>query len=369
MYDVLIAGGGVAGLGCAIDLARRGARVAVVEKQRYPFHRVCGEYVSNEVLPYLDRLGVDPVALGATRISRFSLHSPGGKRMDAALELGGFGLSRYVLDAALAEQAARAGADVQQGCEVRDVRFEGDEFSVLVGAQWLSARVVLGCHGKRSKLDRTLGRSSFARRSDYVAVKRHHTGEFPDNLVSLYTFADGYCGVSRVERGNINVCYLTTGKRLRSAGSVEALTRQNLAQNAALRAVLQPTSPQMDRPLVISQIDFRPKPLVDEHVLMLGDAAAVIHPLCGNGMAMALRTAHFASGFVAAFLRGESSRSGLERRFAETWRAAFGLRRRVGALLQPLLETPRLSQLTCGLGRTFPTMATRAIRLSHGRPF
>src|SRR5690349_12812097 len=96
--DILLIGGGLAGLAAALDLARRGHQVTVVERKQYPFHKVCGEYVSNEVLPYLRRLGADPAELGPAAISKFLLSSPGGLTLTSPLDLGGFGVSRYLLD-------------------------------------------------------------------------------------------------------------------------------------------------------------------------------------------------------------------------------------------------------------------------------
>ena len=93
--DVLLIGGGLAGLAAALDLAGRGHRWRVVERKQYPFHRVCGEYVSNEVLPYLRRLGADPAALDPAAIEQFLLSSPGGRPLTSPLDLGGFGVSRY----------------------------------------------------------------------------------------------------------------------------------------------------------------------------------------------------------------------------------------------------------------------------------
>ncbi|RZK14744.1 MAG: FAD-dependent oxidoreductase, partial [Hymenobacter sp.] len=96
--DVALIGGGLAGLAAALDLAGRGHRVVVVERKQYPFHKVCGEYVSHEVGPYLRRLGADPAPLGPASISRFHLSSPAGRVLASPLDLGGFGVSRYQLD-------------------------------------------------------------------------------------------------------------------------------------------------------------------------------------------------------------------------------------------------------------------------------
>ena len=71
--DAVLIGGGLAGLAAALDLSGRGHRVLVVERKQYPFHRVCGEYVSHEVSPYLRRLGADPAPLGPATLTKFQL--------------------------------------------------------------------------------------------------------------------------------------------------------------------------------------------------------------------------------------------------------------------------------------------------------
>lgn len=69
--DVLIIGGGLAGLASAIHLSQKGLNVTLIEKSAYPKHKVCGEYISNEILPYLLWLGADVSALHPTHISKF----------------------------------------------------------------------------------------------------------------------------------------------------------------------------------------------------------------------------------------------------------------------------------------------------------
>src|SRR5688572_19390952 len=99
MKDVIIVGGGLAGLVNAIVLAKAGLQVVLIEKKQYPFHKVCGEYVSNEVLPFFHSLGIFPENLGASHISRLQVSSPSGQRvLHMPLDLGGFGISRYALD-------------------------------------------------------------------------------------------------------------------------------------------------------------------------------------------------------------------------------------------------------------------------------
>ena len=110
----------------ALGLAKAGLRVTLVEKKAYPFHRVCGEYVSNEVLPFLRALGADVSSLGPARISRFRLSSPTGKTLDAHLDLGGFGISRFTLDHHLYQLAQQQGVNFILQQTAQEVTFAGD---------------------------------------------------------------------------------------------------------------------------------------------------------------------------------------------------------------------------------------------------
>ncbi|MEM1214789.1 MAG: FAD-dependent oxidoreductase, partial [Bacteroidota bacterium] len=126
---ILIIGGGLAGLTAALDLRQAGYAVTVLEKGELPRHKVCGEYISNEVLPYLQRLGVDPFAFGATRMERMELSTEQGKRVSSPLPLGGFGISRHCLDGQLKTQLLQAGGLVIQD-EVRRIERAGEVFTL-----------------------------------------------------------------------------------------------------------------------------------------------------------------------------------------------------------------------------------------------
>jgi len=118
-FEVIIIGGGLAGLTNAIHLLQANIKVLLIEKNEYPKHKVCGEYISNEVLPYLFSLDIDPFKIGAQKISRFLLSTPKSKSIEAKLPLGGFGISRYTLDAALAKKSARKWSSYSKGYRIR----------------------------------------------------------------------------------------------------------------------------------------------------------------------------------------------------------------------------------------------------------
>ncbi|HLL93546.1 MAG TPA: FAD-dependent oxidoreductase, partial [Spirosoma sp.] len=198
MQDVIIVGGGLAGLVSALELARAGRTVTLVERKTYPFHKVCGEYVSNEVRQYVESLGVNLRNLGAADIRRFQVSSPSGRLLESALDLGGFGISRYVLDHELYQLGQAASVAFRLGKSVDEILFADNRFTVtLSDGTLLTSRLVLGTFGKRSKLDKSLNRSfthqpTGANRSAYVGVKYHVRVDLPDDVIALHNFSDGY---------------------------------------------------------------------------------------------------------------------------------------------------------------------------------
>jgi len=371
--DILLIGGGLAGLTAALDLAGRGHRVAVVERKQYPFHKVCGEYVSNEVLPYLRRLGADPAGLAPASIGQFLLSSPGGRALTAPLDLGGFGVSRYALDDFLYQLAVARGVTFHLKNTVTDVAFDpaADLHRVaLADGRTLTARVVLGTYGKRAALDRQLQRTFFAQRSPYLGVKYHlRLPGFPRDLIALHNFADGYAGISAVEDNKLCFCYLTSTNNLKRHGSIPAMEQQVLAKNPRLREILDSAEVLYPQPEVINEISFAPKQPIEQHVLMCGDAAGLITPLCGNGMAMALHGAALAAAATHDFLRGTTTRATMETTYSRAWRAQFGTRLRVGRAVQGLFGGPVLSELVVSGLRHWPGAVQALMRRTHGQEF
>src|SRR5262245_24228421 len=108
-YDVAIIGGGLAGLAAGILLSKQGHSVVLLEKEKYPFHKVCGEYISMESWEFLESLGVPLSQMQLPLIDTLFLTSTNGKSFQTQLPLGGFGISRYKLDSCLAEIAVKSG--------------------------------------------------------------------------------------------------------------------------------------------------------------------------------------------------------------------------------------------------------------------
>lgn len=367
-FDIVIIGGGLAGLSSAIHLSKANLNVLVIEKNSYPKHKVCGEYISNEVLPYLAFLDIDVFSLGAKKISKFQLSTTKGRLMSSTLPLGGFGISRFCLDHTLAKKAIQVGTEILQD-SVEDVKFLNDMFSVETKkTNQFHAKIVIGAYGKRSNLDVKLHRQFIKRKSPYLAVKTHVKGHFPDDLVALHNFEGGYCGVSKVENDTINLCYITNFNAFKRYKDINDFQEKIVFKNNLLKEIFKKTTPVFEQPLSISQISFDAKKPIDNHIIMCGDTAALIHPLCGNGMSMAIRSAQMASILIIKYFNSETSdRDALEKQYLREWNRTFKSRLKTGHMIANVFNQPKTSEILMQGLKWFPWIVPYIIKQTHGK--
>ena len=365
--EVLIIGGGLAGLTSAIHLTKMGCKVIVIEKNSYPKHKVCGEYISNEVLPYFNWLNVNIEDLKPTHIKTLQFSSESGRTIETQLPLGGFGISRYTLDEFLYRKALSQNCEIIED-QVNEVIFKDDYFEVyLASGKIINSEVVLGGFGKRSNLDVKMKRNFIEQKSPWLGVKSHYQGEFDETVVGLHNFKGGYCGVSKVEDNLLNICYLTNFKEFKKFKNIEEFQEKVVSQNPHLKNILENSKSVFEKPLTISQICFEKKENVENHILMMGDTAGLIHPLCGNGMAMAIHSAKLASEQTINFLSGKISRQEMEQNYSSNWNKNFRNRLRYGRLLGSTFEHSKLSEALTNLITYFPFLLPIIIRKTHGK--
>lgn len=367
--EVLIIGGGLAGLTAAIHLSKIGLNVILIEKNEYPKHKVCGEYISNEVLPYLNYLDLNISNLQPSNITNLEFSTVSGKIIKTALPLGGFGISRYTLDEYLYKKAIANGCKIIQDT-VTSIVFEEEEFTVTTSDKTIfKSKVVIGAFGKRSTIDQKLNRNFIQKKSHWLAVKSHYSGDFPNDLVGLHNFKGGYCGVSKVENNSINICYLADYKTFKKYRNIADYQEHVVFQNPHLRTIFSKSKLLFENPLTISQISFDKKQSVENHILMIGDTAGLIHPLCGNGMAMAIHSAKIVSELVAQYYNHEiKSRAELESRYETEWNSNFKDRLRMGRFLSNLLQKQKLSAILLRMLIIFPFLLPIIIKKTHGKP-
>ncbi len=343
--------------------------VLLFEEKKYPFHRVCGEYVSNEVIPFLKESHLFPGELSPTKITKFHLTSTTGKSLKMPLDLGGFGISRCTFDSWLANKALESGVEIKHE-RIVESSFSSDRHLLKSrdGGEYES-RVVIGAFGKRSMLDKSLNRSFAQKRHPYIGVKYHiKTNEVVHDVVELHNFSGGYCGANQVEGSVHNLCYLSHRDNLKKYGSIEEMEKHILMKNPHLKRIFSNSDFLFEKPEVINEITFEKKEPVFDHILMSGDSAGMITPLCGNGMAMAIHSAKILSELVIENLKNGFDRSKLEMDYTKSWNAHFAKRLWVGRRIQTLFGSPFTSEFAVTLGKAFPPFAKTLMKQTHGDP-
>ncbi len=367
---MIIVGGGLAGLTAAVHLSQSALAVLVIEKKHYPHHKVCGEYVSNEVLPYFARLGVQFEDLAPPCIDTLVLSTVNGDSVRTPLPLGGFGLSRFAFDHALYQKAVSNKVDFMFKA-VTDIQFKHGLFNVHIDGQMiLNGIFVIGAYGKRSALDKILKRGFVHKKSHWLAVKAHYNYDgFLANQVELHNFKGGYAGLSKTETGAVNFCYLANYGNFKEEGSIAEFNTKVVAQNPFLSNFFKQATPIFDAPMAIAQIVFGKKKAVENHMLMCGDTAGMIHPLCGNGMAMAIHSGKIAAEGIVQFFNGSiKTREALENSYQVGWERLFGRRLWWGRQLQSLFLNDKLAAIGVKAAIASPTLLRTIIKSTHGVP-
>lgn len=374
-YDAIIIGAGLAGCSTAIQLAQRGHQVLLLEQQKYPSHKLCGEFLSVEVIAIFERLGIlDAVrAAGAVPIRHASVSTCTGQSFYSDLPGTALGLSRYQLDWILMQRAQSSGATCQDGTRVTAVSGNLRQgFTVQTRQDSFTARLVIGAYGKRSGLDRNLSRPFMRQPSPFIASKAHYTGLELPSVVELHAFPGGYCGLSQVEAGRVNVCWIAQGEKMKAAvmrGETGAIAdpRQALLLNPVLADRLASMDCLADATQSLSQITFELKEKFHQDIWMIGDTAGMIAPLCGDGMAMALRSAELAVPLAIAFLKPNGLEiETLKRRYTRAWNQEFRLRLQLGRLMHYGFIHPAIAHIGVMLCDQIPGLGAALIQATRG---
>ncbi|MCM2281734.1 MAG: FAD-dependent oxidoreductase [Bdellovibrionaceae bacterium] len=354
-FDVAVIGGGVGGASCAIRLARAGSRVVLFEKEPQTHHKVCGEFLSAEALPLLTEVGIDLDAYGASHITSVGVH---GQRMSmtARLPQAGRGLSRLRLDEELLRNAEAAGVWVLRGERVRTLEsVDGTRFRVL-GEQ--TAHVVRDVVCATGKSDFRPVQTRQGRDSEWVGFKIHVHLRPESRLalqerIELFVFDGGYAGLCHVEGFRQNLCFLLDRARAREAPRrAEDLLRWLAVRTPALSLRLKGADALMPLPKVVAPIPYgfvRTEPASWPQVYAIGDQAAVIPSLTGDGMAIALMSARRAADHI---LQG-----GSPERFQKEMADAIGPQVAFAYRLHQIFRSPRWADRALALMRVMPALS------------
>lgn len=288
-FDCIAVGGGLAGAACALELARAGARVALLERSRAPTLKVCGDFLSAEAQALLAHLGLSIEGLGPAPVSTLRLVT-GERAAEAELPFAAAGLSRLALDEALVGKAAAAGAEVIRGDAVTALEPAGHGIRIRMGSRVLTARsaaLATGKHNLRG-LPRLRGAMTAYKisLSPAAAAARALGG-----VVQLVSYRGGYIGACRIENGNATLCWLMDRDAMRAVGPDWRMQLDHLSkQSSAIGDLIAGAHFLSVAPAAVSNIPYgyTRRSAVAPNVYALGDQLCVIPSFTGDGTSLAL---------------------------------------------------------------------------------
>lgn len=376
---IAIVGAGPAGTSLAVRLAVNDFPVTLIEREKFPRHKLCGEFISPEGLAHFKALGVldEMLAAGGDRITETRFFAMNGKSIGVPSSwfAGGsaLSLSRAEMDLRMIQRAQACGVEVME--ESRVVGLEADRKKVNAVKVRTSGRNEIdvtadlfidatGRAGILAKLLTKKTRTTIPKsRPILVAFKTHVSGvDIEPGCCEIYSFPGGYGGLSNVEKNLANHCFLIKSEAARPFGSdTDRLVEQLIFQNRRAAQTLRHAQP-VGSWLAVSIDGFGSKNLVQaSNVLSVGDAAAFMDPFTGSGMLMAMES----SEILSKCIDSSDSFESVGARYRTMYRDRFAARMRVGSILRFAAFSPKLAGLVIsgfGTSRALRSLVARSTR-------
>jgi 2-polyprenyl-6-methoxyphenol hydroxylase-like FAD-dependent oxidoreductase len=359
--DAVVIGGGLAGAAFALELARHGRDVVVLERTATPHLKVCGDFLGGNAQELLAYLGLDLKSMGATAITTLRLRIA-NRTTEAPLPFRAAGVSRLRLDQALLEEAQRVGARVIRGSTVTGLVADGSTVLVRTGTTAYHARTAALATGKYNLRgwQRDLGSLSAFKMPFSLSSTAQRA---LDGVVALAIYDGGYIGACLVEDQTATLCWLADRRLIGQFGGDWSAQLAHLAHRTEMFGdLLGGATPRVKKPAAVSAIPFGylRRAVVADNVFPIGDQLAVIPSFTGDGTTLALSSAIAAAWAV---MEGRPAAQ-----FQSSFIAALGAQFRWGAVIDAGLKT----KIACRFGSFViarcPWVATTLVQLTRFEP-
>jgi flavin-dependent dehydrogenase len=336
----------------ALRLAEAGREVVLLERERGPRPKVCGEFLSAEAIDYLRAAGVDPLRYGAQQVKGLRF-SAGTRVVETELPFPAMSLSRAVLDEQLLRCAESSGCSVARGVAVEKLVRAGDEWHAHTedGRTVHAANVVLAS----GKHDLRGWARPHGAQNDLIGFKMHWRlapwqSHDLARHIELHQFAGGYGGLVAVEDGAANLSVVVRRSLFRQLGGWPALLAHMRAHNTLLDARMTEAVPAWERPMAISSIPYGYLARHSDGLWRVGDQAAVIPSFTGDGMAIAMHSACMAVEMMLASRAVEEYQRVLTAQLRGGMRIATALSRLMASGIAGLVAPAAMAVLPYLLG-------------------
>lgn len=362
---LIIVGAGPAGSSLAIRLARKGFEVVLIEREKFPRHKLCGEFISPECLDHFAELGVldEMIVRGGDRISQTIFYSEKGRSVSVSSEWfggslqGALGLSRAEMDLRLMEKAKKLGVRVLEECSVvgllsKEEKVCGVKVRNSLGVyEEIFADLTVDATGRKRVLSK-LSKKEFSRKgvmerrkikntSKLVGFKTHLKNiHLERGSCEIYFFRGGYGGLSYVEDGIANHCFLIEAELVKKfKGNADEILHNVIFKNGRAKETMKHAEKLFDW-LAVSVDGFGTKDLNPApNLYSIGDSAAFIDPFTGSGMLMALESSEIVGSLI---FDGAKSETSFHEKYVSLHKAKFGKRLRICSLIRKLSFSPKM---------------------------
>ena len=360
MFDVAIVGGGPAGSSCAAFCAAAGLRTAIIEREKFPREKVCGDCVNPACWPILARLRVAEQVRSSPHgtLARVDFIGMGGRRVSVGLPVGDdaeIAIKRSIFDNLLLERARELGATLFQPATVTELSSpdpRNEHWKISLGDEVLKARTLVAADGRNSTVARLSGLMPPAAK-ERVALQTHLPlpRDFGERVVLEFR-PEGYSGQAPVGDDQLNLCLVSVPKQIASLRAW-AEDRFSISPDHSWRT--------------ITPLTREPVSAAQPSLFFAGDAARVVEPFTGEGIYYALASGELAAKAIA--LQGEGGNAGdVAVAYAAAHAQLYRGRLWINRLARAAVLSPRVASGFLTVARFQPALLRLLTRKIVGRP-
>lgn len=375
--DILIIGGGPAGSTTALYLSQLGFDITLVEKKAFPRETLCGEFLSKEVTDILKELNLfdDFISLNPNKLNSFRAVDDSGIELKSHLNFEAYAMKRSVFDSLLVEKAKARKVKVIQPAEVISTIKINSEFISAIEEDTgnkiqIKSKLVIAAYGKQNILDKKFERDFVNKKSNLNGVKFHLPltllkNSFNDEI-RIYTDEELYCGMNQVSDTEMTVCFLENRKQSKIP------SRERLIDVIKLNNYFQKVFSEEAIEYIKSaniygtgNIYFGNREVVENGIIMVGDAARVISPLAGDGIGMAMESAKLLFEIINEFDLDDANREKIYSLYKKRYEKTFKKRLSTAKIIQGIILNRKSRRLGFGLAKNYPSLLPYLIKFTR----
>jgi flavin-dependent dehydrogenase len=375
--DILIIGGGPAGSTTALYLSQLGFDITLVEKKVFPREILCGEFLSKEVTDILKDLNLfdDFISLNPNKLKSFRAVDESGIELVSDLNFDAYSMKRSVFDLFLLEKAKSRNVKVIQPAEFISTtkthlgfisEIEDDTGQIIQ----IKSKLVIAAYGKQNILDKKLQRDFADKKSKLNGVKFHLPVRLLihpfANEIRIYTNDKLYCGINQVSDDEITICFLENRKQSKIPSRERLLEVIN--SNMQFEKVFKADAIDFIKTAILygtGNIFFGKREVVENGIIMVGDAARVISPLAGDGIGMAMESARLLYEILSKYSLEENNREKIYSTYKKQFEEAFNKRLKTAAIIQGIILNNKFRQFSFGFTNKYPSLIPYLVKFTR----